>query len=390
MSGVAVFSFLPCCTCLFWLVLTALISKRNLRQGYFTVLLLSIGLSTMAQAGLDFASSQKYTLLFYFADQFFTTAVIPLAFIYLKHEESFDNGSGMMFSWIAAPVTLLFAELVLYRLYGKEDFATCVFNLVHNVTTESPDRIHFYTDICSRYVYTAILALGTLFFSIRTAVMRNRVSAQISFLITLLAAIYTINAVLADILYIGYPLIRIILSILLSAAIFILSYNGSHLSYYTSEKYSVMDSAPVFPTVKESPDTIDRSENGRAETPEFHLPVAKQEQIYESVLRVRFENLIIKNRYYLKPGITLVDVARELGTNRTYISRMVNKTYDITFTDYINTLRIDYAQKYLLQHKDAKQSEIAAACGFPNASVFNNIFRKKTGVTPKIWVATNS
>ena len=376
MSGVAVLSFLPFCTCLFWLVLTILISKRNLPYGHFAVLLLSIGLSTMTQAGLDYASSQRYALIFFFADQFFTTAVLPLAFIYIKHEESFDKGSKALHSWIAIPVTLLFTELILFKLCGKE--------------AGSSDRILFYSDICSRYVYTAILTIGTLFFAIRSAVLRNRLSLQTSIIITLLASIYTVNAVLTHILHIDNTYIRILWSILLSVAVFMLSYKGSHLSDLISDTSSDMDSALLFPSEKDSLNTDDTPETGRFIKQNPQIPIAKQNQINENSLRIKFENLIIKKNYYLKQGITLSDIAKELGTNRTYVSRMVNTSYDMSFTDYINTLRIDYAQQYLLQHKDAKQSDIASACGFPNASTFNNIFRKKTGVTPKIWVATNS
>ena len=79
-----------------------------------------------------------------------------------------------------------------------------------------------------------------------------------------------------------------------------------------------------------------------------------------------------------------------LETNRTYVSRLVNNTYNMSFSDYINTLRIDYAEQYLMHNRDAKQSDIATACGFPNASAFNNVFKKITGVTPKIWLATRS
>jgi AraC-like DNA-binding protein len=344
----------------------------------------------MAQAGLDYASSQEFALIFYFADQFFTTALIPLAFIYIKHEESFNKGNKLLLSWIAIPVTLLFAELIMYRLCDKEVFAAYIFNQAHNATAESPDRILFYFDICSRHVYTAILTLGSLFFAIRTAVLQNRLSLKPSIIITLLASIYTVNSVLTNILHIDHTIIRIIWAILMSIAVFMLSYNGSHLSDFISETSSAMNSAQPFPSVKDSHDTNDTSETSRLTRPDFHVPAAQQDQINENSLRIRFENLIIKNRYFLIQGITLSDIAKELGTNRTYVSRMINNSYDISFTDYINTLRIDYAQKYLLQHKDAKQSEIAAACGFPNASTFNNIFRKKTGVTPKIWVATNS
>ena len=110
----------------------------------------------------------------------------------------------------------------------------------------------------------------------------------------------------------------------------------------------------------------------------------------EDSLRIRFEDLIVTEQLFLKQGIRISDIAAMLETNRTYISRLVNNTYNMSFSDYINTLRIDYAEQYLLHHRDARQSDLAAACGFPNASAFNNVFKKITGVTPKKWLATKS
>ena len=110
----------------------------------------------------------------------------------------------------------------------------------------------------------------------------------------------------------------------------------------------------------------------------------------EENLRIRFEDLIVTEQLFLKQGIRISDIATMLETNRTYVSRLVNNTYNMSFSDYMNTLRIDYAEQYLMHHKDAKQSDIAEACGFPNASAFNNVFKKITGVTPKVWLATRS
>jgi len=102
----------------------------------------------------------------------------------------------------------------------------------------------------------------------------------------------------------------------------------------------------------------------------------------------RFENLIFGKQGYLEPGLTLTEVAEKLHTNKTYISRLVNNTYNLAFPDLINTLRVDYAEHYIIAHRDARQQEIAEACGFTSASSFNNVFKKITGMTPKIWLAT--
>ena len=67
---------------------------------------------------------------------------------------------------------------------------------------------------------------------------------------------------------------------------------------------------------------------------------------------------------------------------------MVNNTYNLGFPELINTLRVDYAEQYILAHQNAKQEEIAAECGFLSASSFNTTFKKVTGITPKVWIAS--
>lgn len=100
----------------------------------------------------------------------------------------------------------------------------------------------------------------------------------------------------------------------------------------------------------------------------------------------QFQHLMIEGQLFLQPSLTLEDVAKRMGTNKTYVSKMVNTTYKQSFPDLLNTLRIDYAEQYLLNHRDARQKDIAKACGFLSASAFNSMFKKITGLTPKMWL----
>ena len=108
----------------------------------------------------------------------------------------------------------------------------------------------------------------------------------------------------------------------------------------------------------------------------------------EDELFKRFQHLMVEEKIFLQPKLTLNDVADMLESNTTYISKMVNNAYNLGFPELVNTLRIDYAEQYILTHKGAKQDEIATRCGFLSASSFNTIFKRITGVTPKIWVAS--
>ena len=108
----------------------------------------------------------------------------------------------------------------------------------------------------------------------------------------------------------------------------------------------------------------------------------------EDSLMSRFQHLMIDEQMFLQAGLTLQDVAEKLDSNKTYISKLVNNTYNLGFPELINILRVNYAEQYLLKHREAIQSEVATASGFLSASSFNIIFKKVTGVTPKVWAGT--
>lgn len=107
----------------------------------------------------------------------------------------------------------------------------------------------------------------------------------------------------------------------------------------------------------------------------------------ESALAVQFRHLMREEKLFLRAGLTLGDVAERLDSNKTYVSKMVNRNYKMGFPELLNILRIDFAQRYMRAHADASQEEIAKACGFLSASSFNSTFKRITGFTPKVWQA---
>lgn len=113
------------------------------------------------------------------------------------------------------------------------------------------------------------------------------------------------------------------------------------------------------------------------------------ESLGEGSLLSRFQHLMVDEQLFLTPGLTLADVAEKLHTNKTYVSKLVNSTYNVGFPELLNTLRVDYAEQYLLMHPEMKQASVAEACGFLSASSFNNIFKRIVGMTPRAWIASH-
>ena len=97
----------------------------------------------------------------------------------------------------------------------------------------------------------------------------------------------------------------------------------------------------------------------------------------ESAIRKHF----INKKLYLDPSLKLSDMAKAVGTNRTYLSRYLNDCLDTTFYDFVNGLRLAHALE-LIERREYSISAIAAMSGFNSYSTFRRCFIAKYGLTP--------
>lgn len=106
-------------------------------------------------------------------------------------------------------------------------------------------------------------------------------------------------------------------------------------------------------------------------------------------LAQNLDALMIDEEIFLKPGITIDDIAVMLGSNRVYVSRLMSSKYGTTFTDYINQSRIEFA-KNLMASTEKSIEDIAIESGFQSSSSFCRVFKKVTDETPSAWRSRNS
>lgn len=93
-------------------------------------------------------------------------------------------------------------------------------------------------------------------------------------------------------------------------------------------------------------------------------------------------DLMETKRLYLKPDLSVASLAMELGTNRTYLSNLINQYLHTTFTNYVNAYRVQYAKNLLLKTDDTIE-EIFQAAGFQSRTTFWRAFAQVEGCTPK-------
>lgn len=91
------------------------------------------------------------------------------------------------------------------------------------------------------------------------------------------------------------------------------------------------------------------------------------------------------NKIYLNPTLTLNDLAKELNTNRTYLSYYLNNVLNTTFYDYVNEHRLEHASEMLIEKQLMSIEEIAMTSGFNSLSTFRRSFNKYFGSTPNLY-----
>lgn len=96
---------------------------------------------------------------------------------------------------------------------------------------------------------------------------------------------------------------------------------------------------------------------------------------------VRQTVTIIKNRYFEQ--LKLAQIADELYTNSSYLSRIFNEEVGMSFSDFLLEYRIKIAKQLLVKQKDWSMQQISEACGFNSQHYFSTSFKKLTQLTPK-------
>lgn len=107
--------------------------------------------------------------------------------------------------------------------------------------------------------------------------------------------------------------------------------------------------------------------------PESANPSAKMER--------PIQNAIQYLHVHFRETPRLSDAAKVAHYNTSYFSSAFHRETGMAYSEYLNMLKINYAQKLLLS-TDLKISDLYYQCGFRSHSNFLRLFHKQTGLTP--------
>lgn len=80
---------------------------------------------------------------------------------------------------------------------------------------------------------------------------------------------------------------------------------------------------------------------------------------YPQLGRQQVEKYLEDRKPYLNPEFKITDMARDLVSNRTYISAFINREYGVNFNRFINSYRLKEVERL---HADAVQRKQKYLC----------------------------
>ena len=175
-------------------------------------------------------------------------------------------------------------------------------------------------------------------------------------------------------------------SILFTFYLFIHALNEPYICY-TEQHAEIHEEEIISPnSCPEPPITAPTSETELSPVfpalPEKYL---KNLGIKREKMKNELVQLFDEKEIYTNGNLTIADVAALLGTNRTYVSNVINNEFGFSFYQFVNKYRIQKATILLIQHPDMQIQEVASLSGFNSLSSFISSFKLNEGITPKQW-----
>jgi AraC-like DNA-binding protein len=95
---------------------------------------------------------------------------------------------------------------------------------------------------------------------------------------------------------------------------------------------------------------------------------------------------------YLAPSLSVEDLSRKLNIPARNLSQALHSGLNKNFYDFVNSYRIDEIKKRIqdAQYQNLTLFAIALEAGFNSKSVFNEAFKKHSGITPKAYKRRHS
>jgi AraC-like DNA-binding protein len=126
--------------------------------------------------------------------------------------------------------------------------------------------------------------------------------------------------------------------------------------------------------------TFELITNNETSTLLEEITTAAQKKILNKLL-FQFE----KEKIYLNSQLNIIDVVQAVGTNRSYLSAIINQNYNQNFCTFVNGYRIEEIERILHQNPNIPNEMLAEKGGFGSMNSMKRAISSKTGMSFTLW-----
>ena len=313
--------------------------------------------------------------------QIFGPMMLPLLVTYYRAISGQKPVNWHTAVWFMLVIAQSVATLLFFFLLGPDNLGDYMQALVNNDTSDYTSRLYtFYNIICFKWY--GILMLMQFTYSIGTAIVMMRKNP---FSLQEIKDVWQGNSGRMYALIAPATISLLVLCIIRR----LIGYHFMITNPYTAAGFSIM--LALFAHIICF--ACNQNKNVELYTDDDNdfdpsRSMGKEITVDEKLLPLlpKLQKLIDKDRYYLHATINATKVAQKLHTNSTYVYALISQQFHMTFREYINRKRVDYAKELLLSNPDALLEYIATQCGYLSTSAFSKNFQQFTGLPPRLWV----
>jgi AraC-like DNA-binding protein len=290
--------------------------------------------------------------------------IYPSIYLYIKSIViENDKIKNELWHFLLGAVLMIFASFFFYVYIGKEDL---IFFLKNNKTGYHFIGYKFQILMISRYIVLVIIAIQAVCYSVAFLkipkeyddILRTEFSNIENF---------SINWINKFNLWFG---ICGLLSFLVYTFTPIKGYNELLIVFVFFVFSGFLCRMGIFSLKQKKPQlNLDEIKN-------FDIKIVGRNKFIDERLEKELKNYMENEFAYLQADINLTNVSRILGTNRSYLSSIINTKFGMNFNAYINQYRVKYVKDYLDNNPLISKEELVHLGGFGSKSTMNRAMNK--------------
>ncbi|MBW6533889.1 MAG: AraC family transcriptional regulator [Mariniphaga sp.] len=366
----------------FWAIVLLLTRKENNPAKFFLGIFMSVAflvyLSHAVFFQQDLSTYQVFDPIYVFS----SLAVYPLYYWYIKllTVETFYKRINLWYLLPAAVFSI--ATLVVYQFMSDEEKTIYIREFLLERSGFTPEstsikiqKLIFYS---SRAVFVVQVVLFLLFG--RKLVMRYNQRV---------ANFYS-NLESKTIIWVKYLLYSFVATSIMSIVAILI---GRH--FFTESLVLLLIPSLIFSTLLFIIGLLGYMQNHTVVDlvkDEGTHPQVDQKKINAVHLQNKLLELFEKEKAYRKPELKITEVSQLLGTNRSYVSVLINNEFSCSFNEFVNKYRIEEAKRMMQEvaTDNFSLNYIAESVGFGSIGTFIRVFKDMEGTTPGRYREANN